>query len=80
MTDLTPSTTSRKRILVAEPIAEEGLAILRTDHDVEVRTGLERSEFLRILPEYDALLVAAVGFDMAGRCSSTVWVSPREFP
>jgi D-3-phosphoglycerate dehydrogenase len=57
MTDLTPSTTGRKRILVAEPLAEEGLAILRTDHDVEVRTGLERSEFLRILPEYDALLV-----------------------
>ncbi len=57
MMDLTPSTTGRKRILVAEPLAEEGLAILRTEHDVEVRTGLERSEFLRILPEYDALLV-----------------------
>jgi len=57
MTVLTPSTTGRKRILVAEPLAEEGLAILRTDHDVEVRTGLERSEFLRILPEYDALIV-----------------------
>jgi D-3-phosphoglycerate dehydrogenase len=57
MTDLTPSTTGRKRILVAESLADEGLAILRTDHDVEVRTGLERSEFLRILPEYDALLV-----------------------
>ncbi len=57
MTDLTPSTTGRKRILVVEPLAEEGLAILRTDHDVEVHTGLERSEFLRILPEYDALLV-----------------------
>jgi D-3-phosphoglycerate dehydrogenase len=57
MTDLTPSTTGRKRILVAESLAEEGLAVLRTEHDVEVRTGLERSEFLRILPEYDALLV-----------------------
>ena len=57
MTDLTPSTNGRKRILVAEPLAEEGLAILRTGHDVEVLTGLERSEFLRILPEYDALLV-----------------------
>ena len=57
MTDLNPSTTARKRILVAEPIAEEGLAILRNEHDVEVLTGLERSEFLRILPEYDALLV-----------------------
>src|SRR5687767_8660237 len=57
MIDLTPSTTARKRVLVVEPIAEEGLAILRTEHEVEVLTGLERKEFLRILPEYDALLV-----------------------
>jgi D-3-phosphoglycerate dehydrogenase len=57
MNDLTPSTEGRRRILVAEPLAEEGLAILRAEHDVEVRTGLDRAEFLRILPGYDALLV-----------------------
>jgi D-3-phosphoglycerate dehydrogenase / 2-oxoglutarate reductase len=45
------------RILVAEPLAEEGLSILRTGHEVDVRTGLPREELLRILPEYDALLV-----------------------
>ena len=52
-----PSTQSRRRILVAEPLAEEGLSILRTEHDVDVRTGLDRAELLAILPEYDALLV-----------------------
>ena len=45
------------RILVAEPLAEEGLALLRADHDVDVRTGLERNDFLAALPDYDALLV-----------------------
>lgn len=45
------------RILVAEPLAEEGLAILRPHHDVDVRTGLSRADLLAALPDYDALLV-----------------------
>ncbi|CAN5555650.1 phosphoglycerate dehydrogenase [soil metagenome] len=44
-------------ILVAEPLAEEGLALLRHEHDVDLRTGLSREEFLAALPGYDALLV-----------------------
>ena len=52
-----PSISSRRRILVAEPLAEEGLAILRRDHDVDVRSGLERTAFLDALPDYEALLV-----------------------
>src|SRR4051812_7420755 len=55
--DRTPSTTGRKRILVVEPLADEGLDILRADHEVEVKVGMSRDEFLRVLPEYDALLV-----------------------
>ena len=55
--DRTPSTTGRKRILVVEPLADEGLDILRADHEVEVKVGMPRDEFLRVLPEYDALLV-----------------------
>ena len=35
----------------------EGLALLRAAHDVDVRVGLPREEFLAILPDYDALLV-----------------------
>ena len=45
------------RVLVAEPLAEEGLALLRPHHDVDVRIGLSREELLAALPEYDALLV-----------------------
>jgi D-3-phosphoglycerate dehydrogenase len=45
------------RILVAEPLAEEGLQLLRARHEVDVRTGLARDEFLAALPAYDALIV-----------------------
>ncbi len=45
------------RILVAETLAEEGLALLRAEHQVDVRVGLPRDEFLAALPQYDALLV-----------------------
>ncbi|HEY7599176.1 MAG TPA: phosphoglycerate dehydrogenase [Candidatus Limnocylindrales bacterium] len=45
------------KVLVAEPLAEEGLALLRAEHEVEVRLDLPRAELLARLPEFDALLV-----------------------
>jgi len=45
------------RILVAEKLAPEGIELLRAQHEVDVRTGLTREEFLAALPDYDALLV-----------------------
>ncbi len=45
------------RILVAEPVAEAALALLRERHDVDVRLGLPRGEFLARLPDYEALVV-----------------------
>ncbi len=45
------------RVLVAEPIAPEGVAILRAAHDVDERPGLSRDELCAILGEYDALVV-----------------------
>lgn len=45
------------RVLVVEPLAEEGLALLRADHEVDVRLGLAREDLLEALPGYDALLV-----------------------
>ena len=45
------------RILVAEPIAAEGIAILRTDHEVDERPGLSPEELRTLLPDYDALVV-----------------------
>jgi D-3-phosphoglycerate dehydrogenase len=45
------------RILVAEPIAAEGIAKLRQEHEVDDRAGIARDELCAILPGYDALVV-----------------------
>ncbi len=45
------------RILVVEPLAAEGLELLRTNHEVDERLSLPREEIIAILPEYDALVV-----------------------
>jgi phosphoglycerate dehydrogenase-like enzyme len=45
------------RILVAEPVAAEGVELLRAQHDVDVRTGLSKDELAAIIADYDALVV-----------------------
>lgn len=45
------------RILVAEPVGEPGLDLLRGDHDVDVRLGLSSPELLADLPRYEALII-----------------------
>ncbi len=45
------------RILVVEPLAAEGLELLRSDHEVDEKLGLSHEEIAAILPEYDALVV-----------------------
>src|SRR5215213_3571092 len=45
------------RVLVAEPLAREGVGLLRSQHDVDERTGLSREELCSIIGEYDALVV-----------------------
>ena len=45
------------RILVAEPVAREGIDLLATRHDVDERPGLTREALAAILPDYDALIV-----------------------
>ena len=45
------------RVLVAEPIASEGVALLRAHHQVDERPGLSRDELCAIMPDYDALIV-----------------------
>ena len=45
------------KVLVSDPLAEEGLVILRAACDVDVKTGLKEDELCKILGEYDALLV-----------------------
>lgn len=45
------------RVLVAEPLAEEGLEVLRSEHEVDYRPTTTRPELLELLPGYDALVV-----------------------
>lgn len=45
------------RILVAEPLAVEGLDILRKQAEVDVKTGLEPEELRSVIGDYDALIV-----------------------
>src|SRR5438876_3959697 len=45
------------RILVAEKLAPEGIALLVAQHQVDERAGLARGELLAALPDYEALVV-----------------------
>ncbi len=45
------------RILIAESVAREGVALLAAHHDVDERIGCTRDELAAILPDYDALVV-----------------------
>lgn len=45
------------RILVADPIAEEGIAALRAHAEVDVKTGLKKDELINIIGDYDAVVV-----------------------
>ena len=54
------------RVLVSDPLAEEGLEILRAAVDVDVRNGLPEDELCKIIGDYDALLVRS-GTDVNAR-------------
>jgi D-3-phosphoglycerate dehydrogenase / 2-oxoglutarate reductase len=45
------------RILVADQLAETGVAALASDHEVDVKTDLTKDELLVIAPGYDAIVV-----------------------
>ena len=45
------------KVLVAEPLAPEGVALLRAQHEVDERSGLSRDELCGAIPEYEALVV-----------------------
>jgi IS4 transposase len=45
------------KILVADPIAEEGIAALRAYAEVDVKTGLKKDELINIIGDYDAVVV-----------------------
>jgi D-3-phosphoglycerate dehydrogenase / 2-oxoglutarate reductase len=45
------------RILVADPLAEAGVAALAAHHEVDVKTGLAKDDLLAIAGEYEAIVV-----------------------
>lgn len=54
----TPAMTSeRRRILVSDPIAPEGIEMLRAVGEVDVKTGISQEELIATIPPYHALVV-----------------------
>ena len=45
------------RILVSDPVAEEGLAILRENFSVDVQVDLPEDQLVNLIKDYDALVV-----------------------
>ena len=45
------------KILVSDPVSEQGVALLREHFEVDVITKLPPEELIRIIPQYDALVV-----------------------
>lgn len=48
---------TRPKVLVPEKLSPDGLALLRSSLDVDERKGLTMDELLRVIPQYDALLI-----------------------
>jgi len=46
-----------KKILVADPIAQDGIEMLRREAEVDVRAGLTPDQLIGIIPAYHALVV-----------------------
>lgn len=47
----------RSRVLICDPIADEGVELLTQHFDVDVRTGLEPTELEGIIADYEAIVV-----------------------
>ncbi len=45
------------KVLVSDPISEQGIEILKKDVDVDIATGLEPSELTKRIGDYEALIV-----------------------
>ena len=45
------------KILVSDPVSMQGVEILQKEYTVDVKTNLPIEELIRIIPEYDALVV-----------------------
>jgi D-3-phosphoglycerate dehydrogenase / 2-oxoglutarate reductase len=46
-----------QKVLIADAISESGVAKLRENYEVDVKTGLSEAELVEAIPAYDALIV-----------------------
>ncbi len=47
----------KKKVLITDPISEEGIEVLRQEAQVDVKAGLKQDEIIAIIGGYDALMV-----------------------
>ncbi|HET6454875.1 MAG TPA: phosphoglycerate dehydrogenase, partial [Armatimonadota bacterium] len=45
------------KVLVSDPVAKEGVEILQKEFEVDLKPGMEKSELISIIGDYDALVV-----------------------
>ncbi len=50
----------RKRVIVAERMAEEGIKLLQEELDVDICFDIPREELLKVIHKYDAIIVRSV--------------------
>ena len=48
------------KILVSDPLAEEGLELLRQEAEVEVKTDLTPPQLVETIGQYDAIVVRSL--------------------
>jgi D-3-phosphoglycerate dehydrogenase / 2-oxoglutarate reductase len=47
----------RKKVLITDPISEEGIEVLRKEAQVDIKTDLKPEQIIAIIGDYDALIV-----------------------
>ena len=47
----------KPKVLVSDPLSDEGIKILKTKCTVTIKTGLKESELVKEIPKYNALMV-----------------------
>jgi D-3-phosphoglycerate dehydrogenase / 2-oxoglutarate reductase len=50
-------TDKKKKVLITDPISEEGIEVLKAEAQVDIKEGLKQDEIIKIIGEYDALMV-----------------------
>lgn len=51
------ASTPKPKILIPEKVSPDGLALLKASFEVHEKKGLSADEILKIIPEYEALVV-----------------------